>query len=84
MPENTSGYVEALMAERHGYKVHGRNGRVAAVDAELKRIGVEVETTQEAPSRSKGAAVSCPDCGDEFKNARGLAVHQRHAHDSDQ
>lgn len=38
--------VEALLREREGYVVRGRKDRVAQVDAELKRLGFEVETTE--------------------------------------
>ncbi|MDV5147183.1 hypothetical protein R1T08_24150 [Streptomyces sp. SBC-4] len=33
-------YVDALLRERAGYVTHGKTERVAAVDAELERLGV--------------------------------------------
>jgi hypothetical protein len=39
-PDVRGGYVAALLAERHGYVTRGGMGdRVAAVDAELARVG---------------------------------------------
>ena len=35
-------YVRALLREREGYVLKGQEGRVADVDAELERQGVEV------------------------------------------
>ena len=39
--------VQALLIEREGYLRRGRKDRVAAVDAELKKYGVEVEAKRE-------------------------------------
>ena len=43
--------VEALLRERQGYVTRGLPDRVAAVDAELARLGHEVE--KPAPSRPR-------------------------------
>jgi hypothetical protein len=42
-------YVQALLAERVGYLATGKKDRVAAVDAELARFGVAVETARAVP-----------------------------------
>ena len=47
--------VAALQRERAAYEQFGRKDRVAAVDAELKRLGVEVEKS-EAPKVSRSTA----------------------------
>lgn len=41
--------VEALLRERQGYVIRGLAERIAAVDAELARLGFEVE--KPAPAR---------------------------------
>ncbi|WP_438478963.1 hypothetical protein [Streptomyces asiaticus] len=40
VPTAEEAYVAALLREREGYATHGREDRVQAVDAELKRLGV--------------------------------------------
>lgn len=50
--------VEALLAERAGYERTGNKGRIAQVDAELKRLGFAVDkrspetTTADAPENA--------------------------------
>lgn len=50
--------IQALLRERDGYVLRGLSNRVAAVDAELKRLGykppAEVETS-DRPRRSRKA-----------------------------
>lgn len=40
VPTADEAHVAALLREREGYATHGRDERVKAVDAELKRLGV--------------------------------------------
>ncbi|MFD7746708.1 hypothetical protein ACFV2V_13870 [Streptomyces sp. NPDC059698] len=42
-------YVEALRREREGYTRYGREDRVAAVEAELKRLGAPLERAVTRP-----------------------------------
>jgi hypothetical protein len=49
-------YVAALLREREGYVRYDRKERVAAVDAELARLGV----TREDAHRGEEAAVNAP------------------------
>jgi len=50
---NQARYVQALLREREGYVLRGRESRVADVDAELERLGVPgpgpMETTEAEP-----------------------------------
>lgn len=39
--EQREAYIKGLIQEREGYVTHGRADRVAAVDAELKRVRAE-------------------------------------------
>jgi len=41
--------VDALLAEREGYVRRGLSGRVAQVDAELARFGIQAESAVDAP-----------------------------------
>lgn len=45
-------YVRALLREREGYVLHGRGNRVAEVDAELERQGVDVSKLPPGPPAS--------------------------------
>jgi hypothetical protein len=45
--------VEALLREREGYVVRGLANRVAQVDAELKRYGVEVGDVPEVETADR-------------------------------
>lgn len=47
-------WVAALQAERAGYVIRGLPGRVAQVDAELARLGVEVEAPPETRGGQRG------------------------------
>ncbi|YCK35169.1 hypothetical protein ACNF49_14100 [Actinomadura sp. ATCC 39365] len=49
-------YVKALLREREGYARYDREERVAAVDAELRRLGVTREDVHEGQEN----AVSAP------------------------
>lgn len=42
-------YVAALKREREGYVQAGKKDRVKAVDAELKRLGVEPDPQEQSP-----------------------------------
>lgn len=44
--------VEPLLREREGYVRRGLADRVAQVDAELKRLGHEIETTTAGPEET--------------------------------
>lgn len=53
-------YARALLREREGYVLAGKESRVADVDRELRRLGVEPpkeagapETTKQAPPPEK-------------------------------
>lgn len=46
---NRDGVIAALRRERAGYALRKLNGRVAEVDAELKRLGATEERVQSAP-----------------------------------
>lgn len=53
--------AEALIEERRGYVIRGLKSRIAAVDAELKRLGVAVsdddlETTDATPRKARKSA----------------------------
>lgn len=48
-----TGEVEALLIERDGYIARGRADRVAQVDAQLARHGIEVEPPTEQRPRRK-------------------------------
>ena len=48
--------VVALLEERRGYEVRGMKDRVAQVDAELAKFGVEVEKPKPAKAAAKKAA----------------------------
>lgn len=47
--------IAALKAEREGYVLRGKTDRVAAVDAELKRLGVTVESVRAKPAAKERA-----------------------------
>lgn len=53
VPTADEAYVSALLRERDGYERHDRADRVAAVDAELKRLGVAVAGGKETAVESK-------------------------------
>ncbi|GKQ34590.1 hypothetical protein [Streptomyces sp. A012304] len=53
VPTADEAYVQALLREREGYVRHDRADRAAAVDAELKRLGVAVSDGQETAVESK-------------------------------
>ena len=60
-PDVNRGYIDALLVERHGYVQRGdRADRVAAVDAELERVGYVVPKAEkaEAPARPSRRAAS--------------------------
>jgi hypothetical protein len=48
-------YVAALLREREGYARYGRAERVAAVDAELERLGVDRGDVHEGQERAVNA-----------------------------
>lgn len=55
-----SAYARALLVEREGYVLKGKEDRVVQVDAELERLGVKSprdagapETTKQAPPPEK-------------------------------
>lgn len=41
--EQRENYIKGLIEERRGYVLHGTEDQVAAVDAELKRVGASAE-----------------------------------------
>lgn len=41
--EQKAEHIRALLAERKGYEIHGNKDGLAAVDAELKRLGHEAK-----------------------------------------
>ncbi|MEU6490388.1 hypothetical protein ABZ890_08340 [Streptomyces sp. NPDC046984] len=53
VPTADEAYVSALLREREGYAIHDRADRVAAVDAELKRLGVNYVGGKETAAESK-------------------------------
>ena len=48
--EERTSKIAALLEERRGYELRGLNDRVAAVDAELRRLGA-----QAVPARKRAA-----------------------------
>ena len=46
--------IAALLREREGYVQYGKKDRVAAVDAELKRLGHEPEPEKAEPKERAG------------------------------
>jgi len=52
VPTTDEAYVAALLREREGYATHGREDRVKAVDAELKRLGVSRADTHKGAERA--------------------------------
>lgn len=57
MPKDAD-YIAALLRERNGYVIHGRDADVAAVDAELKRVGA---TAKPPAKRATKLAAKKPD-----------------------
>lgn len=54
-------YVRALLREREGYVLKGRSDRVADVDKELERNGVQSEKVESAvPGAPETTAASSP------------------------
>ncbi|MFF9324039.1 hypothetical protein ACF1AY_04900 [Streptomyces sp. NPDC014776] len=53
VPTADEAYVAALLREREGYARHGREDRLADVDAELRRLGVAVSEGRETAVESK-------------------------------
>ena len=51
-PDVARGYIEALLAERRGYVTRGLDDRVSQVDAELERLGHEVEKPRRGRART--------------------------------
>ena len=47
--------IEALQEERRQMALFGRTDRVAAIDAELERVGAKAPAKRRAPSKSKAA-----------------------------
>jgi hypothetical protein len=66
MAHQMTAQIQALLAERRGYLVRGLQSRVDAVDAALRQLGYEVETsavehrseTAELPIRKRRRAVT--------------------------
>lgn len=54
-PVTEAEMVAALLREREGYVVRGLPERVAAVDAELRRRGVEPPADERPPKRETSA-----------------------------
>lgn len=48
VPTADEAYVAGLLRERAAYLVYGRADRVAAVDAELARLGIKVDGRETA------------------------------------
>lgn len=53
VPSADEAHVAALLREREGYERYERADRVAAVDDELKKLGVDVPGPQETAVESK-------------------------------
>lgn len=51
MATNDDDKIAALQRERRGYEVFGRTDRVAEVDAELVKLGVEVDAKPKRASK---------------------------------
>ncbi len=51
--EQTKAYIAGLLEERRGYEIHGRKDRLAAVDAELDRLGHKAETPAKRSTKAK-------------------------------
>lgn len=49
--EEKEASIKALLEERRGYLTRGEDERVAAVDAELKRLGAGAETASKKATR---------------------------------
>ena len=66
MEQQMTSQIQALLEERRGYLVRGLHDRVRAVDAVLRQLGYEVETsaiehrseTAELPIRKRRRAVT--------------------------
>lgn len=52
MSETSDPFIAALLREREFYAVHGKSERVAAVDAELKRLGHKPDTAPRSVGKS--------------------------------
>ncbi|MFE2041671.1 hypothetical protein ACFXAZ_12205 [Streptomyces sp. NPDC059477] len=53
VPTADEAYAAALLRERDGYARQGRPDRVAAVDAELERLGVPAPDGRETAAESR-------------------------------
>lgn len=57
--EQRKAQIAALLRERRGYAIHGKDDRVAAVDAALRQLGASgtapVERAAKRPAAKKGA-----------------------------
>lgn len=53
VPTADEAYVASLLRERATYALYGRADRVAAVDAELARLGITVPGGKETAAESK-------------------------------
>jgi hypothetical protein len=47
--------IQALLAERRGYAIHGPEDSLKAVDAELKRLGHSAQTSQQRAAKRPSA-----------------------------
>jgi hypothetical protein len=55
---NRQTLVAALLRERHGYVLRGLEGRVAAVDAVLRSLGVKPDRETATPSKRPGRSTA--------------------------
>jgi uncharacterized small protein (DUF1192 family) len=51
--EQKQSYIAGLVEERRGYVVRGLDDKVAAVDAELRRLGAKAETPAKRATKRK-------------------------------